>query len=152
MESTQLLANKGLTLKGAFTQTIVVAIVFVCCKYTNMYHTCIHIFLYLLSALDEPSEDGESPDVAEMPIDLDIEVESVGLDENEIEQLRQDTRWEWNTDIACLHEGIHVHACVQYVIPLLSLAKRTEHMTINTRIATLCAYKHNCCEWINTGT
>ena len=44
------------------------------------------------SALDEP-EDGEQPDIAEMPIDLDIEVESVGLDDNEIEQLRQDTRW-----------------------------------------------------------
>ena len=55
-------------------------------------HICKHIFVCSLSALDEPSEDGESPDVAEMPIDLDIEVESVGLDENEIEQLRQDTR------------------------------------------------------------
>lgn len=43
------------------------------------------------SALDEP-EDGVQLDVAEIPIDLDIEVESVGLDDNEIEQLRQDTR------------------------------------------------------------
>ena len=58
--------------------------------YEHILHVC---FLYILfSALDEPSEDGESPDIAEMPIDLDIEVESVGLDENEIEQLRQDTR------------------------------------------------------------
>lgn len=51
-----------------------------------MIHTCI-----LSSALDE-AEDGVQPDVAEIPIDLDIEVESVGLDDNEIEQLRHDTR------------------------------------------------------------
>ena len=43
------------------------------------------------SALDE-LEEGEPSDIAEIPIDLDIEVDSVGLDENEIEHLRQDTR------------------------------------------------------------
>ena len=57
-----------------------------------LYIACIHV-IHSFSALDEPSEEGEAPDVAEMPIDLDIEVESVGLDENEIEQLRQDTRY-----------------------------------------------------------
>ena len=91
MRSPQLLTDKGLRLiviQGDFywnNSSTFTCVVFVCCMYTNM-------FCYSLSALDEPSEDGESPDIAEMPIDLDIEVESVGLDENEIEQLRQDTR------------------------------------------------------------
>ena len=60
-----------------------------CTHHTPFACTCIYMFTP--SALDEP-EDGELPDIAEMPIDLDIEVESVGLDENEIEHLRQDTR------------------------------------------------------------
>lgn len=49
-----------------------------------MYH-------YFGSALDEP-EEGEVSDIAEIPTNLDIEVESLGLDENEVEQLRKDTR------------------------------------------------------------
>ena len=52
----------------------------------------MHTHEFTDSALLDESEDGELPDIAEMPIDLDIEVESVGLDENEIEHLRQDTR------------------------------------------------------------
>ena len=35
---------------------------------------------------------GEQSDTAELPVDLDIEVEAMALDENELEQLRQDTR------------------------------------------------------------
>ena len=41
------------------------------------------------SALEDDM--GEQPDTAEMPVDLDIEVEAMALDENELEHLRQDT-------------------------------------------------------------
>ena len=37
-------------------------------------------------------DSGEIPEVAEMPVDLDIEVEAVPLDEHDIEHLRMDTR------------------------------------------------------------
>lgn len=42
------------------------------------------------SALDE---DVTSTEVAEMPVQLDIEVEPVALDDDEIDHLRQDTRY-----------------------------------------------------------
>lgn len=35
---------------------------------------------------------GEIPEVAEMPVNLDIEVEAVPLDEHDIERLRMETR------------------------------------------------------------
>lgn len=44
----------------------------------------------MFSALGD--ESCESPDVAEMPVNLDIEVEAVPLDEHDIEHLRMDTR------------------------------------------------------------
>ncbi len=37
-------------------------------------------------------DNGEIPEVAEMPVNLDIEVEAVPLDEHDIEHLRMDTR------------------------------------------------------------
>ena len=43
------------------------------------------------SGLDD-DDMGEQSDTAELPVDLDIEVEAMALDENELEQLRQDTR------------------------------------------------------------
>ena len=43
------------------------------------------------SALDDDS--GEQQEIAELPIDLDIEVEAVALDDTEIDQLRQDTQY-----------------------------------------------------------
>ena len=37
------------------------------------------------------TDEGEVPEVAEMPVSLDIEVESVALDEHDLEHLRKDT-------------------------------------------------------------
>ena len=66
------------------------------------------VFLFCIySALDEP-EDGEQTDIAEMPIDLDIEVVSVGLDDNEIEQLRQDTRQVYKLRLLLYFAHLHV--------------------------------------------
>lgn len=38
-------------------------------------------------------ENGEQQEVAEMPINLDVEVESVALDEHDLEHLRMETRY-----------------------------------------------------------
>ena len=61
---------------------------FVCqCAHSILLCVCV---LTPCSALDE--DDGENPEVAEMPVNLDIEVEAVPLEEHEREQLRTDTR------------------------------------------------------------
>ena len=60
---------------------------------------------------------GEQPDTAEMPVDLDIEVEAMALDENELEHLRQDTRYVRVCVRTCarvcvrVHVSAYVHVC-----------------------------------------
>lgn len=53
--------------------------------------TCTETSVIATSALDDDS--GEQQEIAELPIDLDIEVEAVALDDTEIDQLRQDTQY-----------------------------------------------------------
>ena len=69
-------------------------------KVQILYYSSVHLsvhFSLLPFSLPLPShsafDDGirEQPHTAEMAVDLDIEVEALLLDENEMEQLRQDT-------------------------------------------------------------
>ena len=59
---------------------------------------------------------GEQPDTAELPVDLDIEVEAMALDENELEHLRQDTRCVRVCVCVCVCVCVYVRLCV-YVRP-----------------------------------
>jgi len=57
------------------------------------------------SGLDD-DDMGEQSDTAELPVDLDIEVEAMALDENELEQLRQDTSYmyeNFDSSSVCLY-------------------------------------------------
>ena len=55
---------------------------------------------------------GEQPDTAELPVDLDIEVEAMALDENELEHLRQDTR------CVCVCTCVRASVCVRAPVRL----------------------------------
>ena len=57
----------------------------------NLKQTSMESSVIATSGLSEEGESSTS-DVAEMPADLDIEVEAVALDEYELESLRSDTK------------------------------------------------------------